>query len=247
MHVEACNNVFLGGVTLGLHVVLYAALLLLPLVPAYVIYKNFPARTNLNGAFFGFTLKAGGAFAGYLALFLFLILPKQNMVNSGERIISSIQQPAWKISADVGFKNRLNQDDDPNSYIDNLSFETSPELLEHRTQHITMWVPDKAGELPQVILTAGKYRAVVHLKNEIEKWQSNAPDTVISSFDQTEKKIELKSILMREPPCKGCYGSASTFDLPKISDPSEPVKHDAPLSEPNISHRAAGKKAGRPK
>lgn len=247
MHVEACNSVFLGAITLGLHVVLYAALLLLPLVPAYVIYKNFPAPTHLKGAFFGFTLKAGGAFAGYLALFLFLIMPKQNMVASGQRIISSIQQPAWKISAAVGFKNRFNQNDDPNSYIENLSFETSPELLEHRTHHITMWVPDKAGEFPQIILTAGEYKAVVHLENEIEKWQANAPDTAIASFDQMEKKIELKDILMREPPCKACYGTASTFDLPKIGDASESVDMKPPLADPNMSRRAGGKKAGRPK
>ncbi|WP_148043082.1 hypothetical protein [Methylocystis hirsuta] len=213
---DACTAVTTGGLTVGLHLMLYAALFLLPLIPAYIIFKNFPAPANIRGTFFGFTMKAGGAFAGYLSLFLFLILPKQSMVSSGGKYISSIQQPAWRITADVEFLDKTATEVDKNSYIRILSLDTSPELLEHKTEHITMWVPDKDGELPQLILTAGDYNAVVHLKQEITKLNTQS-DSLVSKYDDVNKSIELKAIQMRQSTCKGCYGTAAPMDLPKVA------------------------------
>lgn len=44
------------------------AAVLLPLIPAFILYKILPAKANLVGPLGKFTLKLSGAFAGYFAL-----------------------------------------------------------------------------------------------------------------------------------------------------------------------------------
>lgn len=46
------------------------AILLLPLIPAFILYKTLPAETNVKGPFKGLTINLSGAFAGYFLLVL---------------------------------------------------------------------------------------------------------------------------------------------------------------------------------
>jgi len=56
----------------------FAVLILLPVVPAYVLFKALPSTGNISGPLQGLGLKLTGAFAGYFALvvFIFMELPK---------------------------------------------------------------------------------------------------------------------------------------------------------------------------
>ena len=47
-----------------------AAVLLLPLIPAFLLYKFLPSRTSVTGPFKGLNLKLTGAFGGYFLLVL---------------------------------------------------------------------------------------------------------------------------------------------------------------------------------
>lgn len=47
-----------------------AAILLLPLIPAFLLYKFLPSKTNVSGPFKGLSLRLTGAFAGYFLLVL---------------------------------------------------------------------------------------------------------------------------------------------------------------------------------
>lgn len=49
---------------------LLAAIILLPLVPAYILYKALPSRAMVAGPFQGVNVKLSGAFGGYFALAL---------------------------------------------------------------------------------------------------------------------------------------------------------------------------------
>lgn len=49
---------------------LLAALLLVPLVPAYILYRNLPSETVVKGPFRGLTVQLTGAFGGYFVLVL---------------------------------------------------------------------------------------------------------------------------------------------------------------------------------
>lgn len=55
------NNLFLLALT---------TILLLPLVPAFLLYKFLPSKTNVSGPFKGLTIKLTGAFGGYFLLVL---------------------------------------------------------------------------------------------------------------------------------------------------------------------------------
>ena len=45
-----------------------AAVLLLPLIPAFLLYKFLPSRTSVGGPFKGLNIKLTGAFGGYFLL-----------------------------------------------------------------------------------------------------------------------------------------------------------------------------------
>jgi len=47
-----------------------AAVLLLPLIPAFLLYKFLPSKTSVSGPFKGLNLKLTGAFGGYFLLVL---------------------------------------------------------------------------------------------------------------------------------------------------------------------------------
>lgn len=54
------------------NILLIVVLVLLPLVPAYTLFRWLPSDGSVEGPFHGTKLKFGGAFAGYLVLFLAL-------------------------------------------------------------------------------------------------------------------------------------------------------------------------------
>jgi hypothetical protein len=56
--------------TTNAFVYLLAAILLLPLIPAFLLYKFLPSKTNVSGPFKGLNLKLTGAFGGYFLLVL---------------------------------------------------------------------------------------------------------------------------------------------------------------------------------
>jgi hypothetical protein len=50
-----------------------ASVILLPVIPAYFLFKALPASADVSGPFQGLQFKLGGAFAGYFLLFVFII------------------------------------------------------------------------------------------------------------------------------------------------------------------------------
>jgi hypothetical protein len=58
-----------------------AAVILLPLIPAFIIFKLIPGATaDVEGPFQGFKLKLGGAFAGYFVVVLVAFLEVRLML-----------------------------------------------------------------------------------------------------------------------------------------------------------------------
>jgi hypothetical protein len=52
--------------------VILAVLVLLPLIPAFILFKLLPAGAEVDGLMAGLKVKLGGAFGGYIALTVFL-------------------------------------------------------------------------------------------------------------------------------------------------------------------------------
>ena len=52
--------------------VVLSVLVLLPLIPAFLLFKLLPSSADVKGPFAGFNVALGGAFAGYVALTVFV-------------------------------------------------------------------------------------------------------------------------------------------------------------------------------
>ncbi len=50
-----------------------AVVTLLPIVPAYVLFRALPSQAEVSGPFQGMTIKLGGAFSAYFIVFLLLL------------------------------------------------------------------------------------------------------------------------------------------------------------------------------
>ena len=73
-----------------------AAILLIPVIPAFVIYKFLPAsETDVSGPYQGLSLKLKGAFAGYFLLVIVgLVLQYAIMGNKQEKRIETLTREA---------------------------------------------------------------------------------------------------------------------------------------------------------
>jgi len=100
------ENISPGLIAVGLSLLLYIFYVLLPLVPALIIFKVFPdTKVALQGPFQNFTLNATGAFAAYVVtvgLGVFL-------VNNTTNLISSMTIPTWKVRAQIELRDADNK------------------------------------------------------------------------------------------------------------------------------------------
>jgi hypothetical protein len=54
------------------NLLMFTALVLIPIIPAFLFFKFMRARAKVTGTLSGLTISLGGAFGGYFALMLFL-------------------------------------------------------------------------------------------------------------------------------------------------------------------------------
>lgn len=57
---------------------------LLPLIPAFLLFKFLPSTGNIEGPFKGMAIKFGGAFAGYFLLFLISYTPMRTWIKKAD-------------------------------------------------------------------------------------------------------------------------------------------------------------------
>lgn len=101
------------GITTNFILVL-SAMLILPLLPAFILYKFLPSKTNVSGPFKGLNLKLTGAFGGYFLLVItsiavfFPLLGNEQMqvINRQKEEIARLQQAAagteqWEIQGNI--------------------------------------------------------------------------------------------------------------------------------------------------
>lgn len=72
--------------------------ILLPLLPAYILYKTLPARTSVKGPFKGLSVQLSGAFGGY---FLVVLLTMGFISTRPERIVSRYE--VWELKGKINW------------------------------------------------------------------------------------------------------------------------------------------------
>jgi len=52
--------------------ILVVLIVIMPIIPAYILYKSLPARTTVSGPFKGLNIQLTGAFGGYFVVVLLI-------------------------------------------------------------------------------------------------------------------------------------------------------------------------------
>ncbi len=72
---------------------------LLPIIPAFILYKALPSRSRVSGPFKGLTIQLSGAFAGYFLVVLVML----GFVYTQLKPIGA-QYEIWTIRGQIGFE-----------------------------------------------------------------------------------------------------------------------------------------------
>ena len=73
--------------------------ILLPIIPAFILYKTLPAKTSVSGPFKGLNIQLGGAFGGYFLLVLVVF----GYFFTKPETVKSVYD-VWKIKGQIGFE-----------------------------------------------------------------------------------------------------------------------------------------------
>lgn len=72
-------------------------IVLVPIVPAYLLFKVLPSTANVKGTFKGMEIKLGGAFAGYFAL-VFLIISELPRIKD---VVNPASAQVWAVEGQL--------------------------------------------------------------------------------------------------------------------------------------------------
>ena len=104
-----------------------AAILILPMIPAFVLYKSLPSRTKVSGPFKGLDISLTGAFGGY---FLLVLLALGHVVykQEAEKTIASTfpRYETWELLGTLEFSGPPESTDRVDSSLVTLTFHPDP-------------------------------------------------------------------------------------------------------------------------
>ena len=175
----------------------------LPLVPAILIYRYFPdTQVAASGPLAGLTVKASGAFAAYLVVFLLifaLVSPIKDVIGSGMR-------PFWEIRGKVKLVDENGKPISGEDLLKTIHFEVVPDPLGHERGKLTLKVPQDRGDLPDIYVVIpnwGKSEAIdLNRKSWVEQWRRR---------DSFRKIIDLGDVTVPKVP-KFVNNSQSPMD-----------------------------------
>jgi hypothetical protein len=129
---------------------LYLLYVLLPLIPAILIYRLFPdTKVAVSGPLAGLTLKASGAFAAYVVVVALGVF----LVKDTHTIIAGMAQPVWTIRAQVELYDRAGKKVEDQSFLEYLEVVLNPDIRLREGSYIRLQVPGTATKLPEYLIS----------------------------------------------------------------------------------------------
>jgi hypothetical protein len=128
---------------LGASFLLYALYVLLPIVPAVVIFKLFPnSSITVGGPLQNLTINATGAFAAYIATVLIGSYIVNRIDQRIHEMTADMTSPAWQIIAPIELRDRNGQTiKTPESLIRDLKVLFEPDLITRAYPRVYVRVP----------------------------------------------------------------------------------------------------------
>lgn len=138
--------------TFNLPFALLAAVTLLPLIPAYIIFKLLPASADVSGPLQGFEIKLGGAFGAYFALVVLVLFTKNSIWDPPPPPACQV----WTVSGTI--------DDETGSPIAPLSWQDiqlQPPNPQEQNGWFSIRIPVQPGEIyPLLTISHSGYQQV---------------------------------------------------------------------------------------
>jgi hypothetical protein len=190
----------MSGEAAGLNIAIWqfalnALWVLLPLVPAVVIYLIFPrTQISLSGPFQGLSIRSTGAFAGYLIIFL-ATYPLLRQMNGN---LGGMFRPSWTITGNVVVKDENGQAIDPEEGGGNpLKISLSPSNINLNRQGFRLIVPEIDGTIPTMVFEFQGYGYHVIAPNNPSAGQN-------ITIDHANRTINIRSpLVFQQRPCRG--------------------------------------------
>jgi hypothetical protein len=166
---------------------MYTVWILLPLVPAILIYWLFPNTTvAVSGPLSGLTVKAGGAFAAYMVVFA----GSYSLVQTTKETIGGFQRQFWTINGLVKLVNTNGQEITSQDLLKKIAVSTKPDPHTVESYHVRLKIlEDGEGGFPLVVVQIPQFgEKVIDLKS-----------TTSIDIDSYHKTIALKEpIIIQE-------------------------------------------------
>jgi len=165
---------------------------LLPLLPAILIYRLFPnTSVAVSGPLANLTVRASGAFAGYLVVFA----ATYPLIGRFVDTIGGFQHPSWTIEGTVKLLDKDGREVQSEALLSKIEMKTKPDPYSAQSYLISMRIPEVEGGLPWIVLEIPTFgRAVTDLKSAPQK------------IDPYTKTIKITApITIREVPTSSSY------------------------------------------
>jgi hypothetical protein len=163
---------------------------ILPLIPAVITYKLFPnTEVGLKGPLQGLSVRATGAFAAYVVVFL-LLMPLEA---SFRNMIGGFLRPSWTIEADVALHDGNGEPIAGDELMTDAYVVLDPKLHRIRSGSIKIEIPGR------------RDRDFPYMEIKVPGWGSGGIDLAKLSGsmekDEFEKTIRLSSpVVIRQFP-----------------------------------------------
>ena len=196
----------------------YLMNILVPLIPAVLIYKVFPdTKVAVSGPLQGLTVKATGAFAAYMIT----LLIGYAIVKNTPDLISGMVATTWKVHATIKlYDNDKKPLAGPGS-LESLQVEFRPRLHNPGDDRIHVTIPlERAGNWPSIIFTmAGFENKALDLQQKISEGK------VDQNYRTRELTVKDPVILTRAPAVATPYRPTDS--------PLQPGKEGPTTTPPN--------------
>jgi hypothetical protein len=178
-------------------ITLLSFIVLLPVVPAYLLFKVLPSTGNVGGTFHGLEIKLGGAFAGYFAV-IFLIFHFHDVWSPPAPAPLAV---VWHLQGKV-----VDQSGKPIVPLDITDFSFSPpwfQVMPDGFFRLTIPTEPQQGTGPAWPMLVVSHKGYQPLHLPLSQLEQN-PDAVASlglTKDDDHKLIVMRNIVLPgEPP-----------------------------------------------
>lgn len=85
----------------ALMLLMLTVVILLPILPAYLLFKLLPSRSDVSGPLQGLEIKLGGAFGGYFILVVLVLSQLSNIKETVKEAPRPVEDPVWRVEGQI--------------------------------------------------------------------------------------------------------------------------------------------------